>query len=904
MRNRRELLRREEWYRDYLNHRLLKAALAQWKVFRVVHHLDATRMYFAIEFDSLRLLKMSFSYWKDRTSRRLTIAKRMNASIFGANIHVGSSVDSLLLLGTGCHGFGVSLMLQSRIDDFNVLQDGILRLKAASLDMCPRVRWRGVANKDAQQYIAYNPEKYLDTGHGGDASSKSLDIIVSLMRCREEHEILCHEKAELMKDVECLKQKLPDLETAQERALGNLEECKQAVLDMSNVKERMTKELREALTLEQSQHQALCEAKATADHIDITYQSIAESVDASRANLKTCSDDIVKMEKEIKHWKDKVHQHAKSAAMKKSKHAELTHAVKLQEAQDKLKQVTARKDDRQKALPDLRKSLQEASISAREMHMEVDRAHAIVERAHEACEASRDKVHELQGHIAALENDYNDLLICLEDTIKSADDCGDDVGNTLAKISALEKSQSALEAQIKRKQKNMHSLEKALEKVREEESRLKNDMKNLNQIQELSQYSNVEMVLQQSPKETHPETPQHGAIPGDRMLLQSARSYNVLRRAKIYFSYWRETVTSLRQIYETANAKFLAHVAPSAFSGWRMFTLEQQAFIAMYNEHRTVTTCFGAWKRLYTRCRLNNEVVMEMALNSSLKIKSAILNGWVSYTRNSIKASDLSCRRLNRLKCNIFHSWRLKTAISTKLELLLIDFTMKREAETLQRALHTWKTGAQHRLLLKRVFTNACDAWSIRLDEETYYAAPSMKRLCVSAWSVFVHQSREERRLQHIHDCMHASHQNRLLRSITDSWKQHTRFVISERNQRLSLLSSQRDSKLARECFAAYHSWAMNRALRVSSLRVAWTYDHPRRHALHAWVMVIKRSARRKQMKEMMDKLQTRVKVQQPCSPDIDLIPANQQTTHNPFELDMLHHHSHISYGTDDAISV
>jgi hypothetical protein len=756
---RRELLRRQEWYRDYLNQRLLKAAMAQWKVFRVVHHLDATRMYFATEFDSIRLLKMSFSYWKARISRRLAITNRMNASIFGPRIHVSSSVDALLLLGTGCHSLGVSLMLQSRIDDFSVLQDGIVRLKAASVDMCPRVRWRGVEVEDAQQISAYDPEKYLDFGYGGDASNESLDIIVSLMRCREEHEILCHEREEVKKDVECLKQNIPDLQTAQMRALHNLEECKQAVLDMNNVKERMAKELREALTLEQSRQQALYETIETANHLKITYQSITESLEASRMNLKSCSDDIAKMEEEIKHWKNKVHQHAKSAAIKKSKHVELTHAVKLQEAQDRLKQITTRREDRQKELPHLRKTLQEASISEREMRMEVDRAHAITEHAHGASEASKKKVHELQSHIAALEKDYNDLVICLEETINSADECGDNVGNTLAKISVLDKSQHALEAQIKRKQKDIDSLEKALEKVQEEERRLKNDAINLNQIQDMTQYPNVEIVWQQAPQQSHQVgTLQHRPIPGDMMLLQSARSYNVLRTAKICLSYWRQTATSLRKIHEGANARFLAHVAPAPFSAWRMFAQEQQSFLAMCNSHRMTRTFFGAWKRLYARNRSNKKIVMDMAVQSSLKTKSAILHGWVAYTRNSIKASDFSCRRLNRLKCSIFHYWRLKTAISTRLELLLIDFTTKKEAETLHKALHTWKNGAQHRALLKRVFSNACDAWSIRLAEEKYFSAPSVKRLCFSAWSVFMHQSREQRRLQHIHGLLEAAY--------------------------------------------------------------------------------------------------------------------------------------------------
>jgi hypothetical protein len=53
-------------------------------------------------------------------------------------------------------------------------------------------------------------------------------------------------------------------------------------------------------------------------------------------------------------------------------------------------------------------------------------------------------------------------------------------------------------------------------------------------------------------------------------------------------------------------------------------------------------------------------------------------------------------------------------------------------------------------------------------------------------------------------------------------------------------------------------------------------------------------------MKEIMDKL----KVRQPCSPDTDLIPANQRAIHNPIDREILHNHSCISYGTDAAISV
>jgi hypothetical protein len=97
--------------------------------------------------------------------------------------------------------------------------------------------------------------------------------------------------------------------------------------------------------------------------------------------------------------------------------------------------------------------------------------------------------------------------------------------------------------------------------------------------------------------------------------------------------------------------------------------------------------------------------------------------GWRDHVLNLQKASDFACRGKNKLKCKIFHFWRIKTAISADLNLRYLEFTEKKEAKLLTAVFAEWNKATHHRILLRNVIQRACNAWELKLKFDQRCAA-------------------------------------------------------------------------------------------------------------------------------------------------------------------------------------
>ena len=269
--------------------------------------------------------------------------------------------------------------------------------------------------------------------------------------------------------------------------------------------------------------------------------------------------------------------------------------------------------------------------------------------------------------------------------------------------------------------------------------------------------------------------------------------------------------------------------------------------------------------------------------------------GWREHVLKVQKASDFACRAKNKLKCNMLHFWRVKTAISADLNLRCLEFTEKKEAKLLTAAFAEWTKARHQRMLLRNVLQRACKAWEVKLRDEEYYSEPAVKSRCITVWSLHTHQERENRRLEQACTRLSSSHDMRTMANVMAGWEQTAQERRKSRQDAYTRIHDARIQNLQHQTFSLWHSRSTKVSLTLASLHSAWTYDHPLRRALHAWIESMSKARRRRQLESISKQLTTK--------PHNNVtIPASQYAWCSPVKN--LHKEAECHQESPNAISV
>lgn len=152
-----------------------------------------------------------------------------------------------------------------------------------------------------------------------------------------------------------------------------------------------------------------------------------------------------------------------------------------------------------------------------------------------------------------------------------------------------------------------------------------------------------------------------------------------------------------------------------------------------------------------------------------------------------------SCRLKNQKLCSLFHFWRKETRQNMTLRIRYLEYCQAQEDALSKRFFSQWRVATKQRRLVYRVLTRACDAWSVRLREEHYAAnVPRVLHDCMSVWSMQVHVSREDRRLQSLCDYIKEKRNMTLSRRIFENWNRTMMEMTSFRVDSINILQSKR----------------------------------------------------------------------------------------------------------------
>lgn len=814
--------------------RLLKDALAQWKVYRVTHHLDVMRWHMAATYNSLYVRKKVLLYWIHKARRRLLLQGRMGRSVLKSLVQKTSgqqlTVDDLLLLGDPVSS-----------NDFTVLRNirkDVGYLKHASEQMRPRVRWNnleGVVYERRTPVVEYEPSKYVDDDAMGEVRLLQLyDDIQNhqsvIGQLREERELVRH-------DIEALSRDAPRYVQRHNDALQKLAEYESAMSDLETVKNKFEIQLRKLMDVAQMREAEYLDKAAHVQQLEEVHHATSDALQKAKADVLLHSKSIEKTENNIREWKVKIRQHSRAAMS--AKKTECSAPVKLQESRDRLHKSEKRLAKLIESLQDVRSAQSDASMAEKVARIDLEKAVEARDTASESFEKARGMVENLHSQIIALDRDYDSIMPHLDRCVKRVEEASIDIKRNVDTMSGLKAKCLSIERDIETQQSSLENLKSECRRLSFQDKAQMNTNND----------SNDQEVETTSCVYTFSGTKRY-AIPGERMLLESARSYAILKQAMSCLLKWRSHTGAIRSIVKDSYCMYMSQYVPRAFLSWRNTVMAEQQYVQGILRMRIISSGFKAWKQRVDSTKRRTYLVQSYKAMKCVCLKQLALRSWRDVLFVEKVGSDAACRIQNQKMCTLFHFWRDDTSKNLDLRCRYQAYRETQDVRIMQSVLDTWKLTTERCRLLSRVFDLACQAWSARLLEESYYAdTQRILRDCMSFWSIHVHVTREKKRLERICIRIQDQKQGRMLGLIMEQWRATTCDSVMSRMSILDSITSRNQRNTLLHCFRCLQSSSRDRIRKTAALRVAWTCDHPRRFILKAWMHAVQRTRH----KEMID---------------------------------------------------
>jgi DNA repair exonuclease SbcCD ATPase subunit len=736
-------------------------------------------------------------------------------------------------------------------------REALMRLQAACDEMGPMVRWKNVT---VPKYAG--AETAVDESN--DTLSREDDHVQALReklasRREEEEQVRLQQRAVLAALAKLSGDKLPRLQKKKQVAMQNLAECEQVLSDMEVVNQKLGKQVQDATEAVRQREADLAEAEAVIDHLEGVHRSALEALDVSTTRVSSHMEECSKIDEKIGHWEAKVQEHAREAsaasAVSSRKGKGVTAALKLDEARTRLRRAEERKSQLSAWHARVLSDQQEASVSEGRAREELSRARGIAEKAKNALVYAEEKLTSLLREQSKLEGDYGALVPCLEKLLALDDELDRVTAAAFDRSSELDDQHEKLQETLKGIHDEIELLERDIAQQRcEEEAAAADQM-----VPSLSN-EDVSALTPVCHTETFNTTSRRcrPMIPGDLRMLQSADSYHVLARAKSCLAHWRALAARKQAARQECDRRFVSTVAPRALLAWRQHLLEQTAQRERWQARRVLTSSLSAWRRTAHDLRRSALLIESCRALSAARLQESALAAWKETTEQEMICRAAAGRRDTLTRANAFVFWRTETAQNKRLENILAPVQAKKEMEVSRESFKEWRQATQTRLTLRRVFQGALDVWSQRVVTEQYCAASNRLTVlddCMGAWSLVVHQAREDRRLAAIYEAIHSNHQRGLLRAHFRGLR--TAVYIQKRDIAAIVLDSEERQRRATlgHVFSYLRSWAAHRALLSTQLRVKWSYDHPLRNAVLAWQAAMDRRHAMDDRRMLCDKL-------------------------------------------------
>ncbi|KAI8108067.1 hypothetical protein M9434_006097 [Picochlorum sp. BPE23] len=856
-----KLRSREILLKEMRDRSLLKAAMNQWRVYRVVHHLDGMRAYLASTYRAMSLVKKSLAVWKSAMLRRLLLQGRMQQAAFSSvegcrSTGPKQTVDDLLF------GSGSTLMIMG--NDALETRESIRSLKLAWNQMQPCLRWGDLTHVDFEEYQArmkYVPEQYIENSMW--SNDDFMDRTYRLVKCDERLNMLEKEEQHVCDTLAHMTQsKIPALQQRHEKSFQRLIEYEKIISEMQEVRQQLEAQVHAAVSVEKKRWHEYENALDARSHLESLHASILTSLETSQADWECHRDSMSQVGKDIDVWTSKIREHARVASKKATRDSELTAAVKLKEAQSRLQQAQERQVEFQRSKDGVWNTYQDALIAEKEMSIELERERMACDQSKRSHEQARENLEMLQEELLSIDREYNELVPRLDLLSAEVDTTNEEIEKRLADVGALRASHEQLLAELKHMKATKTSLEIELKQCQAEKvSRMEYQNTRVGGgeviIVQNSSLERAESPETASHSEIHRSIRSLGRSHGETVLLESARSYHILARARRCLSTWRLSTCKARSARMLAQEKYAARFLPVAFAAWKQAILSDKKFIEEHNARRIKSLFLQTWNTTASTCAKQAHIVSSQQQVLHRRLLQRSMFGWRDHVVNIQKASDFACRGKNKLKCKIFHFWRTKTAISADLNLRYLEFTEKKEAKLLTAVFAEWNKATHHRILLRNVIQRACNAWELKLKDEEYYSEPAVKSRCIAVWSLHTHQERETRRLEQACSGLSLARNMRTLAAVLAAWSQETQKKRKAREEAYTRVHESRIRNLKYQTFSLWHSRSTTVSLTLASLHSAWTYDHPLQHALQAWFESISKIRRRRKLESISKQLTT-----------------------------------------------
>ena len=318
------------------------------------------------------------------------------------------------------------------------------------------------------------------------------------------------------------------------------------------------------------------------------------------------------------------------------------------------------------------------------------------------------------------------------------------------------------------------------------------------------------------------------------------------------YCHWRTLAAQIKSARRAANRAFTTKVAPNVLVAWQQHVREESEMWGSWNDRRIIAVAMSAWRRTSHNLRRDAFLVESCRAVSAARLQERVLVAWKQVAEEELVCLHASRRRSLALRPKMFAHWRAKnrpehgprrTACSRAAE------KGDRDHEGLLRRLEASHGCQAH---VRNVLGDACEAWSQRLRSEAYFCAANRVNVlndCVNAWSLVVHQAREERRLAAVQEKVEVSRLQRLLRTSFAGLRRTAEIQRSNRLAQLQAAYERHRIATLNGSFSYLRAWAAHRAVKVSHLRVKWSYDDPLRAAIFAWQAAI---GRRQEMEARM----------------------------------------------------
>ena len=894
---RKDLEARREVFEEHVAGRVIKDAMVHWKVYRLVHHLDRGRTTLAEQFDRVRRLKAVFVHLRDRARRRVLLQERMEVAVF-PRLRPQPTVDDLLSLGEASAAVVISkpyAVLNERLCvtmDVEGEKTMLRQLKSASAEMGRLVRWADLRDVEwfprcgerkarvAMETIdvtgTMEPSEAVNMD-GAKSEADEAAAISELDMCRKRMEVVLAEQENVLAEISKLSgSKLPRLQRKQDVAMRNLSECEKVMSDMESVSQRLARQLDTATHAVLQCEADNADAAGVVDHLEGVHAATASALEAATARLASHADERAKIDDKIEYWQAKIREHMRevegngitvkggmNGKSRKVVGKSITAAVQLEEARDRLRRAEARRIELDGSYNRLTAVKQDAAEVEHRARGELARSRHVAKKASASLTLAKEKADGLREQHAQLEQDYSGLVPCLEKLLAAVEESDVAADAAFARAMELDTRHEALDATLKEMRDNLRLLKerKAAEEAEEDAFLAAKAALALDQVVPESvddTARNKAAVLAAEYPVTSPlmsssttmwgnesygyhlrnQRPGRPMIPGDRLLLRSADSYHVLTRARSCLGQWRVIVGENLNARQEAYRRFVSHVAPGPLAAWRDQARDQIAARELWNDRRVLTSTLSVWKRTAHESRRENLLVASCRAVSSSRTLERVLSAWKDVIEEEAACLDAAQRRDIVVRARVFAFWRTKTAHSVDLRSRLAPVCERKDAELSKATFACWRQATRNRLTLRRVFDAALEVWSQRVEMDAYFHESNSKTVqgdCVDAWSLVVHQAREARRLDAIHDVIKRSHEHCVLRRTFQAFLATVQCQRDQREDAVQGAIATRDALLLRRAFYYLFDWAAHRVLASAKLQVKWSYDHPLRTAIIAW---------------------------------------------------------------------